>query len=144
MNKKFWIYMSFAILIACNVVFILLFLRAPHRHMMRPKQVIINRLNLSNEQVVAYESLIDQHRKETMALKEEIMAQEKMLFSSLANNDESAQQSALAQIGELNSSAANVSLIHFQNIRNLCNPSQRVLFDELAPQLSEIFSNRSK
>ena len=79
-----------------------------------------------------------------MALKEEIMAQEKMLFSSLANNDESAQQSALAQIGELNSSAANVSLIHFQNIRNLCNPSQRVLFDELAPQLSEIFSNRSK
>ena len=136
--------MSFAILIASNAVFISLFLHAPHRHAMGPKQVIIDRLKLSNEQVVVYESLIDQHRNETLALKEEIMALEKMLFSSLANNDHSFQQSALAQIGELNRSAANVSLTHFQNIRNLCNPSQRLLFDELAPQLSEIFSNRSK
>ncbi|MBI1268442.1 MAG: hypothetical protein GC193_13530 [Cryomorphaceae bacterium] len=144
MNKKFWIYLSFAFLIATNVVFISLFLRAPHRHMMQPKHVIIDRLKLSNEQVVVYESLIDKHRSETLKLKEDIMAQEKMLFSSLVNNDTSSQQAALAQIGKLNSAAANVSLIHFQNIRDLCTPPQKVLFDGLTPHLSEIFSNSSK
>lgn len=112
--------------------------------MMQPKHVIIDRLKLSNEQVVVYESLIDKHRSETLKLKEDIMAQEKMLFSSLVNNDTSSQQAALAQIGKLNSAAANVSLIHFQNIRDLCTPPQKVLFDGLTPHLSEIFSNSSK
>lgn len=142
MNKKLLIYVSFILLFLSNVVFIALFLKAPHRRHLDPKQTIIKELKLKNDQVIAYEVLIKQHRKQTLALKDSIYNLETTLFSSISKNDVALQQSTLSEIGAIHANAALVNMRHFEEIRNLCDSSQLVLFHSLAPNLASIFSNR--
>lgn len=113
---------------------------APPNHP-EPRLEIIERLELDEEQIVHYDSLIRQHRrdirnkeKEQRMLRTSLYA---MLQFEVEANPSDSQLHALVQVQQ------EIELIHFNHFRDLravCKPEQRPAFRDLLQDLSEIFS----
>lgn len=133
------------IMVVLNLIAIsLLFLGRPghgphHRHS-DIKRLISERLELSEEQTIAYNALIQEHRKAISALDDEMMAARNVLYSQLAKNETSAVDSQLVVIGQIQSKIESIHYQHFADIKALCSEEQLSAFNGLTADLATYFS----
>lgn len=107
----------------------------------RPRNIIIGRLKLDDEQVRLYDVLIQAHRAEIAAKDREIMRCKSALYEYLAQDKGPAPLDSLSeQIGELQQEIEKIHYAHFSEIRALCRPDQLPAFDALSRDIAGIFN----
>lgn len=107
-----------------------------------PKEIVINKLNFDDKQLEKYEELIKGHRAKITAAEERNMQLKNSLYQYLLSDAENkmAADSIIQLLGENQQLIEKVHFNHFKDIKKICNPYQLESFEELANELSEIFS----
>jgi len=105
-----------------------------------PRNFLIKELQLNANQQLQYEVLIKEHRKNTRDLKIKISDSREQLYDLLKdkNLSDSGKYQAAEFLSHQLMEIELVNLNHFQNLRDLCNASQKQKFDELLHDLSRI------
>lgn len=106
-----------------------------------PKDLIIERLQFDEGQVVLYEEHIKQHRKHIREKEQEIGNLRRRLFESLADGGEG-ETSLTRQIGSIQQQIEQIHLDHFKQIRSICRPDQLQYFDNLTSELAHLFASQ--
>ena len=129
-----------------NIVLIGLMLRSEkgnHRQKNKgPRDEIIKKLNLDNEQVTAYDKLIVDHRAKIEDAQKRIKELKNSLYEQL-NHDSLTSRNVDSMITEINLLQKNIEYIHlyhFKDIGSLCKPSQKEYFKALTTEIARLFS----
>ncbi len=130
-------------LILTNLLLIWFFvINNPGRHHKeRPKKIIIEKLQLTQDQIKDYEKLIQWHASETRKAEDELFDLKNKLYSTLITNDSLFQKDSLLIL--INKKQLNMEQIHYQHfsdIKKLCKPNQLKAFEELTLEISNLFS----
>ena len=131
----FWF---FIILMIINIITLVIFWIGKMNKGPIPKSIMAKELHLNDQQRKQLYELIDEHRKESRALKDKIRTAKNELFDlakdSIANENKKriAIDKTSKYIGQLDS----LTLNHFQKIRSICNDDQKKLFDELLKKMA--------
>ena len=105
-----------------------------------PKQVIIEKLQFTPEQIEQYEALIEEHRKNINELDSQIRDIKGQLYSLLSKDEKQHEKDSLITvINGRQKEIEYVHLKHFEDIKMLCTPKQKLLFEQLVPELPKLF-----
>ena len=109
-----------------------------------PKKIIIEKLAFDKEQTVAYEKLIDQHKKDIRTNDQKIIQLKKELYSLLLEgNTKQKIDSLTIEIGRTQQEIERIHLNHFKDIKTICTPEQMPNFDLLVGELAILFNKKS-
>ena len=143
MNKSKFLTISVIALLVCNLFLIGFILwHKPGKHERNnPRNFIIKKLDLTENQIEEYEILIASHKplfKEKKMLLHEKENQLYMLLQGTA--EESAPEVLSNEIGTLQRQIEILQYNHFKDIKALCKPNQIGRYDELMTEISRVFS----
>ena len=111
-----------------------------------PKKMIIKKLNFDENQIIAYDKLIDWHRSEIRKSDKKMLELKNQLYSTLlADTALNIKDSIIKEIGNLQMSVEQIHYKHFRDIRQLCKPGQLNAFEEFSLEITDLFpSTRNK
>ncbi len=109
-----------------------------------PKQIIIDKLHFSKEQVVAYEAIIVKHREAVKGLKDSISNTKNNLYQSLKTETFAGKDSLINLLSDLQKRIETVHYEHFAQIKKLCKPEQIEDFNNLTNELAFYFTTEKK
>lgn len=104
-----------------------------------PKNKIIETLHFDSDQVVKYESLIDQHKEKTRQLRDNIREIKSQLYQTLNEENGGSRDSLINQLGILQKEIEVVHYDHFTQIKKLCRSDQFEYFDALITSRADFF-----
>ena len=107
----------------------------------RPDEVIINRLKLNKDQIIQFENLKNEHRKQTEDLQ---FASKKMhdeYFGLLKSDtpDTLKASQLLLELGKNQQQLDKVTFEHFQKIKDICDKDQKQLFNTFIDEIAGSF-----
>ena len=139
MNNKKLIVAIMLVLLASNITMFILLMKE-HDRGHGPKSIIVEKLHFDDEQIIRYDSLIQQHRK-AVNINEAIMCNlHCRLFEQLKYQQDSAKiDSIITIIAQQQAKAEHINYAHFLEIKALCNPGQQKEFDELTKEIVRLF-----
>ncbi len=142
MNKnKFYTWIIVGLLIS-NAILLFFHLNRPN-HKMRPKEIVVDRLKFDNEQVKAYELIIEKHKSVAEANNDKIKALKNELYDTLNGQLDSIKNDSLNNA--ISTCFKNIEVNnynHFLEIKQICKPTQLNDFKLLTEELTNIFSGR--
>lgn len=146
MNKSKLMLWVIALLVVANGVLLYSVLRDKHGPPFedRPRNVVIERLKLSEEQVKRYDVLISEHRLAMRKSDSVLLRLKKELYSSLQQPDAAINDSLVHLIGAAQMATEQVHYRHFQAIRGLCTPEQVPAFNAFTKELADLFGKPRK
>lgn len=110
-----------------------------------PRNIIIEKLSLSIEQVTQYDKLIEQHRKEIRTVEESIRNTKKQLYITLQSDTAAIPNvQFLDELAKLQVEIEQIHYAHFLDIKKLCETNQLPAFNSLTEELSEHFTHQPK
>lgn len=140
-KNKFYLLIITALVIMNGLLLFLHFHR-PDRPM-KPRDVIIDRLQFDEQQIEQYDVLITTHREALVSNELKINELKNDLYLQLNNASDSLKINSLAKnIAELQKSVEIMNFRHFEAIKKICKPEQLPLFQELAGELSQLFAKK--
>lgn len=109
-----------------------------------PARLIMQRLHFDERQKQQYQTLIDEHQKQTRLLNEKTARLYRDYYGLLATTPpDSVQAKALSQqIADNQRAIAELNFAHFQGLKALCRPDQQVYFTQLVDELARLFGRR--
>jgi Spy/CpxP family protein refolding chaperone len=131
----FWM---FIILMLINSITLVIFWAGKINKAPIPKSIMAKELQLDKQQQKQLYVLIDEHRKESMILRNKIRVAKKEMFDLAKNPVVNENEKRLA-VGKTGKSIADLDMLtlnHFQKIRSICNEPQKKLFDELLKKMA--------
>ncbi|MBD80996.1 MAG: hypothetical protein CL840_18910 [Crocinitomicaceae bacterium] len=111
----------------------------PPRHKEGPKQMVIESLNFSTEQVKQYESAIKKHRAAVSDVDQKIRSKKNELYSLLKEPSAPEKDSIVEELTRLMIEMENIHYAHFEEIKSICEPNQLDEFNDLTEKLTRIF-----
>jgi len=105
-----------------------------------PRNLIIERLKFSEQQVTKYDELIQWHRGNVDKLDEQIMQLKNELYSTLNEQPDVRRRDSL--IGEIVTRQQEIEHIHykhFEDMKALCTEQQRPAFAEMTKEIAALF-----
>ncbi|CAG5079292.1 Spy/CpxP family protein refolding chaperone [Parvicella tangerina] len=131
-----------SLLLICNGIFAYLFFARPdHPPHHPPKDIIIEKLGFSKDQVAAYEGLIKDHRAKIVEKEQALKIAKNNLYALLLEDDVETEVDKLAnQIGQIHVEIEHVNFNHFCDLRDICTPEQEIAFNKLVKELSKLFA----
>jgi Spy/CpxP family protein refolding chaperone len=146
MNRKIFYPLLIGLLIISNLATLYFVMqKGKHKHFGQgPKKVIIEKLDFDENQIVAYEKLIDQHRIEIRAKDQKIIQIKKELYR-LLNKSNSIQEtdSLTKEIGREQQEIERIHFNHFKDIKSICKPEQISYFELLVDELDMLFNQEN-
>lgn len=131
----FWM---FIILMLINIITLVIFGAGKINKAPIPKNIMAKELKLNEQQKKQLYLMIDEHRKESMILRGKIRIAKKEMFDLAKNPLVSEREKRLA-VDKASKCIADLDMLtlnHFQQIRSICNESQKKLFDELLKKMA--------
>ncbi len=104
-----------------------------------PKNIIIERLHFSKDQIDEYEAIIAIHRFEIEEQERKMRDLKHQLYESLVEN-ESERDALISQISATQAKVENIHYAHFLELKKLCKPDQINDFNELTKDLARLFA----
>ena len=103
---------------------------------------VTQQLNFNAQQQQQYQQLIEAHKRNTMALHEQLHDAKDHLFGLMNDSTASEAQvdSSAAMIGHLEQQLSLQTFNHFKQVRALCNPTQRHKFDGILKQVMQLMA----
>ncbi|WP_310558924.1 hypothetical protein [Flavobacterium sp.] len=107
-----------------------------------PREIIIEKLHLDENQQKEYEQLIDWHRGQINELDEKIRETKKELYAQLLKNqiEKKTKDSLITTIAVYQKQIEATHFKHFQDIKKLCRKDQLQNYIDLTAELSRLFS----
>lgn len=124
-----------AILLITNISLLVIFLnQKPEKRFDRKSMMgayLKNEIGFSPEQMVDFDSIRAQHRRQVKSLFDGVRGTKIATFKALGNNafSDSAIQNAAAESAKQQEDLERTMLKHLKDIRNICTPSQQLVFD---------------
>lgn len=147
MNKIKLLTFSVIALIILNIVTLGFFIFSENKsqgfnNRPKPREIIIRKLDFDEQQVKAYEELINWHRGNIDSLQEQIRNTKQKLYSELVKPevDNKVKDSLVNKLAYIQKKIENTHFRHFQDIKKLCKKEQLDRFNDLTKELSKIFS----
>lgn len=105
-----------------------------------PRNLIIERLKLNEQQVAKYDELIQWHRGNVDRLDEQIRQLKNELYSTLnQQQDERKRDSLIEEIIKQQQEIEHIHYKHFEDIKELCTEQQQPAFAELTKEIAALF-----
>jgi periplasmic protein CpxP/Spy len=140
-NKFYWlIIIALALL---NGVLLFLHFNRPDRQS-GPRNIIIGRLQLDEQQIKQYDVLVTAHQATSIVNEAKINALKKSLYIQLNHSIDTLKVDSLAKnLAEFQKNAEMLNFKHFEAIKKICKPAQLPLFETLIGELSQLFANKN-
>jgi periplasmic protein CpxP/Spy len=142
MNKTKFLYIVLGLLVISNLIlaYFVFEIRSHRKHPVKPRDIIIERLQFDTEQIEKYDDYILIQRRNVRKLKSEIRELKSDLYSQLnINQNDSTINNIMLEIGERQQELERSHYNHFLDIKSICTKEQLPLFEELSSDLVEIF-----
>lgn len=140
MNKVKLLSIAVVVLLGLNIATLLIGSKHGPPHAEGPKQLVIDRLHLDEQQVTAYSKLIEEHQAAIKSKNDELLAARKALYADLAREGRPISDSLTLAIAVLQQDIEMIHYGHFADIRELCHPDQIAAFDLLLNDLAGLFN----
>ncbi len=131
-------------LLICNIVLItFLILGRPHHpgQFEGPKKMIVEKLAFDEDQINAYDKLINSHQKTIADFDTDIRTLKKELYALLVDDESDLKRNEIIQkIAEIQKEIELNHFKHFQDIKALCKEDQIEKFNNLSKDLSKTFA----
>jgi len=109
-----------------------------------PKQIVVDRLQLSPEQTIAYEELINVHRGIVRSKDHQLRDLKQGLFNELKNDKSLKKDSILNEIASVQMAIERLHFDHFKDIKDLCTSEQKEDFDVMVHDIGRIFRPKGR
>ena len=108
----------------------------------QPREIIIDKLHLDEQQQEQYEKLIHWHRSQINKLEEENQQTKQQLYLQLQKPEVNniLKDSLINNLSRIQKQIENTHFKHFQDIKKICTPNQMKRYNELTEELSRLFS----
>ena len=113
----------------------------PGGKMKEPREIIIRELGLDDQQIEAYEILIQKHQDGIRAIDRQIRDAKNSLYISLGTDQPAQQDSLINRIGSLQMQVEALHYDHFAAIKELLKPAQMESFTKLSRELARLFGS---
>ncbi|MEP7324180.1 MAG: hypothetical protein ABI761_19780 [Saprospiraceae bacterium] len=110
----------------------------------QPKNIIIKKLKLDEQQQKQYQTLIDQHQSGISSIESEFKKTKNQLFSALNPSLNIPSDSLIQQLGSFQMQLEKLHFNHFTALRNLCREDQVPAFNALSHELAQYFDPLKK
>lgn len=101
-----------------------------------PKEYIISKLNLTDEQIDAFELLRKSHFDNIQKLRNQIRTEKEEMYAGLrVKGNEQEAYAHLAKVIAFEEQAEKLTFEHFRQVRELCNDEQKQHFDAIINQV---------
>lgn len=147
MSKKAFTTAIISILLVSNIIliaFVFLDGNGPGgRDHDRPRNIIIEKLDLDEDQIKKYDELIHWHREQISMRDQRIFELKNKLYKQLALKDNHTDVNVLIDsIAQLQKEAEQIHYRHFNDIKLLCREEQLPAYNKLLKEIAGIFSHR--
>ncbi len=144
MNRRYFYLIIIGLLLLSNIVLLYFAIQKPSGfNPDGPKNIIIKKLKFDEQQIISYQKLIDQHRKEIRENDAKILLLKKELYTFLNKENNYAEKDALTiEIGKIQKHVEDIHFNHFIDIKELCKPEQRTHFEKFSIELVDIFNHK--
>ncbi len=148
MNKVKFLTILVSSLFILNVALLtFMFLHKPP-HLRKKKQnknFIIQTLQLDQDQILLFENLTEQHKKETRTAAHGMQNTRREIYKLLAGDiNESVKDSLVKQVGDFQMNLENAHLEYFTGIKEICRKDQMDKFAKLTLELEKLFSHKGR
>jgi periplasmic protein CpxP/Spy len=146
MNRVKYLSILSAVLLLSNFAMIgFILLRKPPFKDRGPRSIVIEKLHLDEQQIVAYDALVKTHQKAIIGKNDEILKLKKILYSGLNQAANIAQKDSLIlEISKVQAAVEQTNYAHFEEIKALCHDNQRQYFEALTKELTTFFGSTKK
>ena len=111
------------------------------RDRISPKEIVIQKLHFDEQQIIAYDHLIEKHSETIQTFDEKIKMGKKELFNQLSKPENKVITDSLTnEISKMILEIEKTHYNHFLDIKKLCKPKQLDDFESLTLELSQIFA----
>ncbi|UTW62982.1 periplasmic heavy metal sensor [bacterium SCSIO 12741] len=132
-NRSRIVLILVVILVVLNVGVLSFFMFQPHHppHP-RPDKVLKDKLNLTEDQWVNYQALIQSHRLQMKAFQQQSKQLHDEFFNQFGETQEQEQKadSLASEIGQLQTQIERQTYQHFSELRRLLSDEQKKIFDQ--------------
>lgn len=141
MNKLKLLSIAVVGLLIINILLVVtLFMRKPHPNHEGPKKLIIEKLHLDEQQIKAYDTMVDRHRTEIRKSDDRILKLKNELYSHLNEAiDQHTKDSMIAEIAKVQTTIEHTHYKHFEDIKKLCKANQQKDFETLTQEIASLF-----
>ena len=108
----------------------------------RPKELIIERLGFEEMQISDFEGLVVEHFTEVRKVQSEIRAYKQEINSDLLLENPEMNDSLNNLLSNCFKKMEELHFKHMRDIKDICNPEQKLIFNKMVPDLGEIFGPR--
>lgn len=138
-------------MVILNIVLITMLLKGPFwklrgerpRSETRVEYFLERKLDLTDSQVKLYRDLRKSHFKDTEIHLKEIIKLKKDLFSLVGkDNNQKKKRLVLNKIAHTQMSIDSLTFSHFEKLRSICNPAQKVKFDNVIGEVLHRMNRR--
>lgn len=144
MERKKFYWVIIIVLLLSNTVCIFFLLNPKHNIFEKvegPRNIIIEKLEFNDNQVQAYDSLIQWHRRSIRNNEKKLFQLKSELYSSIESNNIHV-DSIIKEINTIQFEIEKIHIQHFRDIEALCDSSQKDNFKSLSLELSSLFKPR--
>lgn len=108
----------------------------------KPREIIIEKLHFDTNQIERYDALIAWHRQNIKAVEDDIRNSKNELYLLLNSTsvNEKVKDSLILALSNDQKRIESIHFKHFQDIKQLCTPSQLEDYEALTAELSKLFS----
>ncbi|MEO8769384.1 MAG: hypothetical protein ABI402_04850 [Ferruginibacter sp.] len=128
------------LLLIANITTIIVFwmgMKKMHPAPKPPSAYIIKELSLNDKQQEQYNTMIQQHRKQSRWIQEQIRNYKDSFFNLLSNENtnDSIKNNLSVKIASLNRELDLITYDHFKEVRKICTPEQQRKFDGIIKEV---------
>ena len=106
-----------------------------------PRNIVIDKLHFTDNQIHMYDSLIKGHRASIKQWQDDVMKLKNQLYSSLAEENKAEfRDSIIIEISKVQMKIEQIHYSHFEDIKRLCKGDQLNLFNQLTQEIAAIFA----
>ena len=111
-----------------------------------PREIVIERLHFDKNQIVAYEEIIEIHKKTIRDLDKSIRATKNELYQLLNSDkiDSTQKDRLLLELASYQKQIETTHFNHFLDIKKICKKEQLVDYKTLTEELGSIFAPNRK
>jgi len=146
MNKLTLYKGLFIALAVLNVILVTFLFIKKSKKRIRPREVVIEKLDFTPQQIERYDELITVHKANVKKSGRSIQFAKQALYNQLAMKEQNATvlDSLKDKISLAQRNIENIHYNHFLDIKKICRPKQQPAFDALTVEISQIFNPRKR
>lgn len=130
-------------LIVLNItVLAMVFSRRPHLPPERKRDIVIEKLHLSESQIGQYDQIIQLHRSQINNLEAKIHTAKSQLYLQLLRNEPNnkVKDSLIGVLSNYHEEVERTHFGHFESLKKICTDTQLPEFNALTEELADLFS----